>query len=135
MNTLLYVYTQKFDATVDLRIVTTSVVESLSMMKPHKPGLQWYVGTYHRLEGSLQLRRNAHDEFEMPEIAQRQIFTPKPALHCSLADPDLLQKRAAVQLLPLATGKRFRLLKMKCDTLRGKVLTPLSWRMLISIGS
>jgi hypothetical protein len=92
-NALPYVYTQNFNATVDLRRATTLVAESLSMMELHKPGLQWYMETY-RLEGSLQLHRIAHDEFELPTIAQRQISTPKTALHRSPTDPDLLRKRA-----------------------------------------
>jgi hypothetical protein len=92
-NALPYVYTQNFDATVDLRRATTLVVESLSMMDLHKPGLQWHMETY-RLEGSLQMHRIAHEEFGLPTIAQRRILTPKPALHRSPTDPDLLRKRA-----------------------------------------
>ena len=92
-NALPYVYTQNFDATVDLQRATTLVAESLSMMELHKPGLQWYMETY-RLEGSLQLHHIANQDIDLPILDPCQNLAAERPLHRPPADTLLLRKQA-----------------------------------------
>jgi len=92
-NTLPYVYTQNFNATVDLRKATALVADSLNTMELHKPDLQWHMETY-RLDGSLQLHYVAYEDIELPTIGPCQSSTPEKPLHRPPADTLLLRKRA-----------------------------------------